>query len=190
MLALNASSGWLASVTPILSRQSNVAESRTIFAFENYRDSGIGIGEAEFVWLSSRPSLVEPGGAAIPRVLIVDDHEIVRQGVRRILETQDAWEIAGEATNGREAIRLNRELHPDAIIMDITMPLLSGLEATSEIVRSHPESKVLIFTMHDNESLLHSSQRVGAKGLLTKSRAAGELTPALQAIIAGQTYFH
>lgn len=114
----------------------------------------------------------------------------MRHGVRRILETQDEWEIAGEATDGREAIRLNRELKPDAIIMDITMPMLSGLEATSEIVKSNPESKVLIFTMHDSESLLHSSQRVGAKGLLTKSRAAGELTPALKAIIAGQNYFH
>jgi DNA-binding NarL/FixJ family response regulator len=120
---------------------------------------------------------------------VVDDHEIVRQGVRHILETQDQWEVAGEAANGEEAIRLNGELKPDAIIMDITMPVLSGLEATNEITKANPESKVLIFTMHESPSLLRPVQRVGARGLLTKSRAGRELTTALQAIIAGQTYF-
>ena len=126
----------------------------------------------------------------IARILVVDDHEIVRQGVRHILETQDEWELAGQATNGEEAIRLNRELKPDAIIMDITMPVLSGLEATNQIMKACPDSKVLIFTMHESPSLLRPVQRVGAKGLLTKSRATSELTPALQGIIAGQTYFH
>ena len=114
----------------------------------------------------------------------------MRQGVRRILETQDQWEVAGEATNGNEAVRLNRELSPDAIIMDITMPVLSGLEATNQIMRTNPNSKVLIFTMHESPSLRDSIQRVGAKGLLSKSRASSELTPALKAIISGQTYFN
>ena len=113
----------------------------------------------------------------------------MRQGVRRILETQDHWEVAGEAANGKEALQLAQELKPDAIIMDITMPVMNGLDATTEITRKNPDSKVLIFTMHENPSLLHSIQRVGAKGLLTKSKASNELTPALQAIIAGQTYF-
>lgn len=126
----------------------------------------------------------------MPRILIVDDHEVVRQGVRHILETQDEWEVAGEAANGQEAIRLNRELAPDAILMDITMPIMSGLEAASEITSANPDSKILIFTMHENPALLHSTQCVGAKGLLNKSRAASELTPALKAIIAGQTYFN
>jgi DNA-binding NarL/FixJ family response regulator len=123
------------------------------------------------------------------RILIVDDHDIVRQGVRHILESQNDWEIAGEAANGEDAIRLNEELKPDAIIMDITMPVMSGLEATKEIVKRNPDSKVLILTMHENPSLLHSIQSVGAKGLLTKSQATGHLTPALHAIIAGQSYY-
>ena len=123
------------------------------------------------------------------RILIVDDHDIVRQGVRHILETQNDWKIAGEAANGKEAIRLNEELKPDAIVMDITMPVMSGLEATKEIVKRNPASKVLILTMHENPSLLHSIQSVGAKGLLCKSQATRHLTPALQAIIEGESYY-
>lgn len=124
------------------------------------------------------------------RILIVDDHEIVRQGVRRILEMQGQWEICGEAANGKEAVRLNRELKPDAIIMDITMPIMSGIEAAAEIVKLNPDSKVLMFTMHDPGVVLRQIQRSGAKGVLTKSRAASELGPALEAILAGETYFH
>jgi DNA-binding NarL/FixJ family response regulator len=131
------------------------------------------------------------GRCAIPsRVLIVDDHDVVRQGVRRILEAQNDWEVAGEAANGKEALRLAQELRPDAIIMDITMPGMNGLDATSEITKKNPDTKVLILTMHENPTLVSPIKRSGAKGLLTKSRATSELTPALQAIIAGQTCFH
>ena len=124
------------------------------------------------------------------RILIVDDHEVVRQGVRHILESQDDWEIVGEACNGQEALRMTNELRPDAIVMDITMPVMSGIEATMEISKAFPGSKVLIFTMHESPSLVLPIRRAGAKGVLTKSKATSELTPALRAIIAGQTYFH
>jgi len=100
------------------------------------------------------------------------------------------WEIVGEAANGQEAVRLSKELRPDAIVMDITMPVMGGLEATTEIMNSDPGAKVLIFTMHDHPNLLMPVRSAGAKGLLTKSRAMHELTHALQAIIAGQTYFY
>jgi two-component system, NarL family, nitrate/nitrite response regulator NarL len=133
---------------------------------------------------------IEPEESVSARILIVDDHEVVRQGVRHILETQNDWEVAGEAADGAEALRLVGQLKPDAIIMDITMPVMSGLEATNEIVKNNPDSKVLILTMHESPNLLRPVQHVGARGLLTKSRASRELTPALQAIIAGQTYFH
>jgi DNA-binding NarL/FixJ family response regulator len=114
----------------------------------------------------------------------------VRQGIRRILETQNEWEVAGEATNGEEALRLAQELRPDAIIMDLAMPVMNGLEATSAITKKNPDSKVLIFTMHENPTLASPIRRSGAKGLVIKSKAMSELTPALHAIIAGQTYFH
>ena len=120
----------------------------------------------------------------------MDDHYIVRRGVRHILQSQNDWEVVGEASNGREAVRMNELLKPDAIVMDITMPEMNGLDATKEIVEADPNSKVLILTMHDASSLRHSVQKVGAKGLIRKSEAIGELTPALTAIIAGKTYFH
>jgi two-component system, NarL family, nitrate/nitrite response regulator NarL len=126
----------------------------------------------------------------MPRILIVDDHDVVRQGVRHILETQNHWEVAGEAANGEEALRLYQQVKPDAVVMDITMPVMNGLDATSEIVKRNPDSKVLILTMHEASSFLQSIRRSGARGVVAKSRAMDELTPALQAIIAGQTYFN
>jgi DNA-binding NarL/FixJ family response regulator len=130
------------------------------------------------------------GDVMSSRILIVDDHEVVRQGVRRILETQNDWEVCGEAANGEEAIRLSKELKPDAIVMDLTMPRIDGLKATNEITKANSDTKVLILTMHDPQRLWSSSRRSGAKGVLSKSRAGTDLTPALEAILAGQTYFH
>lgn len=124
----------------------------------------------------------------MPRILLVDDHDVVRQGVRRILETQNDWEIAGEAADGEEAVRLYRQLKPDAVVMDITMPLMNGLDATKAIVEANPASKILILTMHE-DGIRHLIERSGARGIVTKSRAMNELTPALEAIIAGKTYF-
>lgn len=124
------------------------------------------------------------------RILIVDDHDVMRHQVRHILETQDDWEVAGEATNGQEALKLISEVKPDAVVMDISMPVMNGLQATKEITRRKLDCKVLILTMHDNPIFLRPIQRSGAKGLVTKSRAASELTPALQAIVVGHSYFH
>ena len=106
------------------------------------------------------------------------------------METQDDWEVAGEATNGPEAVRLTQQLKPDAVLMDISMPGMNGLDATTEIVKADPNCKVLILTMHENASLWRSVRASGAKGLLGKSRAAEELTPALKAVIGGETYFY
>jgi DNA-binding NarL/FixJ family response regulator len=125
----------------------------------------------------------------IPRILIADDHDIIRAGVRHILETEDDWEVVGEASNGQEAIRLSEQLKPDAVVMDITMPVMNGLVATRELLKNEPNSKVLILTVHEGTDAWQSAQHSGAKGLITKSQATHELTPALKAIIAGSSYF-
>jgi DNA-binding NarL/FixJ family response regulator len=123
------------------------------------------------------------------RILIADDHEVVRQGIRAILQARPDWEICGEAVDGREAIRFAKELHPDVIIMDITMPHLSGLEASQEIAKLQLPSRVLIFTMHDSKSLAPSVRRAGAHGYVVKSRAARDLIDALDRLLRGGTFF-
>jgi len=123
------------------------------------------------------------------RVLVADDHEVVRQGIRAILQTRPEWEICGEAVDGREAVRLAQELQPDIIIMDITMPKLSGLEAAQEISRLKLPSRVLIFTMHESKSLGPSVRKAGAHGYVVKSRAARDLVDALERLLSGGTFF-
>jgi DNA-binding NarL/FixJ family response regulator len=124
-----------------------------------------------------------------PRILIVDDHEIVRQGIRTILRARPQWEVCGEATNGREAIEQVRELHPDVIIMDITMPQMSGIEATREITKQNIPGAVLIFTMHESSNLTETVRDAGARGFVLKSHAARDLLDAVEALIAGGTFF-
>jgi len=123
------------------------------------------------------------------RILVVDDHEVVRQGVRAILQARPDWEICGEAIDGREAIRLTKELHPDVVVMDITMPHLSGLEASQEIAKLQLPSRVLIFTMHESKNLAPSVQRAGAQGYVVKSRAAQDLIDAIDRLLVGGTFF-
>lgn len=123
------------------------------------------------------------------RILVADDHEVVRQGIRAILQTRPDWEICGEAVDGREAIRLAKQLQPDVIIMDITMPQMSGLEATQEIARLQLSSRVLIFTMHESNSLAPSVRKSGAHGYVVKSRAASDLIEALDRLLGGGTFF-
>jgi DNA-binding NarL/FixJ family response regulator len=102
---------------------------------------------------------------------------------------QDEWEVVGEAANGQEALQLYKKLKPDAVVMDITMPVMDGLHATTEMVKQNPESKVLILTMHESPSLRHTAEVSGAKGVVIKTKAMRELTPALKTIINGETYF-
>jgi DNA-binding NarL/FixJ family response regulator len=122
------------------------------------------------------------------RILVADDHEVVRQGIRAILQARPDWEICGEAVDGREAIRLAKQLQPDVIIMDITMPHMSGLEASQEIARLQL-SRVLIFTMHESKSLAPSVRKAGAHGYVVKSRAARDLIEALDRLLGGGTFF-
>ena len=124
-----------------------------------------------------------------PKILIVDDHEVVRQGVRTILRARPQWEVCGEAMNGREAVELAGKQDPDVIIMDITMPEMSGIEATQEITRLGLRPAVLIFTMHESRSLGEIVRQAGARGLVLKSRAAHDLIEALDTLMGGGTFF-
>ena len=123
------------------------------------------------------------------RILVADDHDVVLKGIRMILEAKPEWEICGEASNGAEAIRMAQELRPDAIVMDITMPVTNGLMATREITSLGVKAPVLIFTMHESKGLVESVKSVGARGIVFKSNAARDLTEALEALLAGGTYF-
>ena len=106
-------------------------------------------------------------------ILIVDDHEVVREGVRTIINrARPQWEICGEAANGQEAIDTAMRLRPDIILLDITMPVLNGLDAATRISGLGLTSQILIFTMHESGELAHDARRVGARGYVTKSDAA------------------
>jgi DNA-binding NarL/FixJ family response regulator len=125
-----------------------------------------------------------------PKILIVDDHEIVREGIRNLLrQSRPDWDICGQATNGKEAVAAVETLKPDAVILDITMPVMSGLEAATRIAKSGADSRVLIFTMHESESLGREVREAGAQGFVLKSQAARNLILAIETILAGGTFF-
>jgi two-component system, NarL family, response regulator NreC len=123
------------------------------------------------------------------RVLLVDDHEIVREGVRAMIERQADWEICGEASTGREAVTLAEKLKPDVVVMDVGMPELNGLEATRQIKRLLPEVEVLIFTANETEEIVRQVFQAGARGYLLKSEANKHLIPALEMLCKHRTYF-
>ena len=123
------------------------------------------------------------------RIVIADDHEVVRQGVRRLLQSRPEWEICGEAENGRQAVSLAQELNPDALIMDISMPLMNGLEATSEISTLNANIRVLILTMHEPAELAEPARKMGARGLVMKSDVGQHLISALERVLSGGTFF-
>jgi len=123
------------------------------------------------------------------KILIVDDHEVVRQGIRTILRSRPQWDVCGEAVNGKDAIEKAKTLDPDVIIMDITMPEMSGIEATREITKLGLRSAVLVFTMHESKNLSTTVQDAGARGFVLKSHAARDLLDAIDALLNGGTFF-
>lgn len=122
------------------------------------------------------------------RILLADDHAVVRQGFRRILEQEPGFEVIGEAGQGREAVRLAAELKPDLVIMDIAMPELNGVEATRQIMEQAPEAKVLILSMHKDAVYVRESLRVGAKGYLLKDGIDQDLLNAVRSIARGEAF--
>jgi len=123
------------------------------------------------------------------RIMLADDHEIVRRGLCALLSAQPDWEVCGEASHGREAVEKALELHPDVVIVDIGMPMLNGLEATRQILKADPKIKVLILTLHDSDQVVQEVLNAGARGFLLKSDAARDLVAAVEALRRGKIYF-
>ncbi len=123
------------------------------------------------------------------RIMVADDHEVVRRGLRSLLETQPNWQVCAEAADGRDVVKRAGELKPDVIILDIAMPNLNGLEATRQLLKMDPGARVLILTLHDSEQVIRDVLSAGARGFLLKTDAARDLVSAVDALGQDKTYF-
>src|SRR6266404_5676088 len=123
------------------------------------------------------------------RILVADDHEIVRRGLRALLDDQPNWEVVGEAVSGREAVDKAKQLMPDVAVIDITMPELNGFEATRQILKAAPQTEVLILTMHESEQIVREVLDAGARGYVLKSDAGRDLVAAVEALCQHRTFF-
>lgn len=124
------------------------------------------------------------------RILLVDDHEVLREGLKSLLaKARPEWQVCGEATDGAQAVELVSELQPDIVILDISMPVMSGMEAAGVIRKKGINTPFLIFTTHDSERLEAEVRKVGAQGYVLKSQAARNLVLAIDALLSGGTFF-
>ncbi len=122
-------------------------------------------------------------------IVVADDHEIVRRGLKTLLEAQPGWQVDAEAANGREAVEKAEQLKPDVVLLDISMPELNGLEATRRIRKLVPKAEVLLLTMHDSEQMLRQAVEAGARGYLLKSDAGRELIAAVESLHRHKPFF-
>ena len=122
------------------------------------------------------------------RVLLADDHKILRQGLRTLLEQEKDIQVVGEADNGRSSVKLTGELAPDVVIMDVAMPDLNGIDATRRIAEAEPRTRVLALSMHSDGRYVKGMLQAGARGYILKDCAAEELTHAIRTVMAGQVY--
>jgi DNA-binding NarL/FixJ family response regulator len=125
----------------------------------------------------------------VKQILIADDHEVVRSGLRAIIESRPDWAVCGEASDGRDALALALELKPDVAIVDYSMPVMNGLEVSRQIKSHHLRTEVLILTMHESEEILTKVLLAGVRGFLLKSDAKSHLTAAVEALIDHRPYF-
>ena len=123
------------------------------------------------------------------RILVADDHDVARRGIRSLLESRAGWEVCGEAKDGREAIEMASACKPDLILLDIGMPNLNGLEAARQILAASPDALILILTMHDTDQVVREVLRAGARGFLLKSDAGRDLIAAVEALQQQRTFF-
>ncbi len=129
------------------------------------------------------------GNDAVKRIVIADDHEVVRSGLRAIVDTRSDWIVSGEATNGEQAVALTLETLPDIVIVDYSMPLMNGIEVSRRLRLMHLRTEVLILTMHESEELLTEAILAGVRGFLFKSDARSHLISAIEALLDGRPYF-
>ena len=123
------------------------------------------------------------------RILLADDHDVLRHGLRHIIEERSGWEVCGEAVDGRQAVEMAKEKKPDVAVLDVSMPELNGLEATRQIKRMLPKTEVLIFTMHDDEQLVRDVLTAGARGYLLKTDASRHIVAAIEALLQHKPFF-
>jgi DNA-binding NarL/FixJ family response regulator len=123
------------------------------------------------------------------RILIADDHALVRRGLRSVLEAQTGWTVCGEAKDGREAVKLALKLRPDIVLLDVTMPDLNGLDATRQICRQLPGTPILILTMHESDELCGEAMLAGAQGCVLKSDSPRQLLAAVETVAGGGKHF-
>lgn len=123
------------------------------------------------------------------RVLIADDHDVVRKGVRSILESRADVTVSGEASNGKEALEKAVELKPDLIVLDVSMPVMDGISAAKEIKKVLPATPILILSMHSGREMVRAAQSAGAQGFITKTDVAGVLLDAVDSLQKGETFF-
>ena len=123
------------------------------------------------------------------RILLADDHDLTRSGLRYLLEKRKDWTVCGEASNGRLAVELAEQLRPDFAILDMSMPELNGLEATRQILKKQPQMKILIYTMHETEKVILDVLDAGARGVVLKSDAGENMVAAVESIAKGRRFF-
>jgi DNA-binding NarL/FixJ family response regulator len=123
------------------------------------------------------------------RILLADDHTVVRQGLRKVLEERPDWVVVAEAGNGRDAVKQAEEFKPDVAILDVAMPLLNGIEATRQIVKRSPATRILVLTMHADEAYVNQILKAGATGYLLKDSADVDLIQAVGAVSQGKSFF-
>ena len=123
------------------------------------------------------------------RILIADDHELMRRGLRGLIESHNEWAVCGEAVEGNEAVQKTRELRPDLVIMDVNMPNLTGLDAAERIRKEHPATKILFFSVYHSPHVVREILNVGGNGFVAKSRAGSDLVNAVRIVLGGKTFF-
>ena len=123
------------------------------------------------------------------RILIADDHEVVRRGLCTLLQAREGWEICGEAKDGREAVEMAKQLKPDVVILDVGMPKLNGLEATRQLIQQNPSQKIIVLTITDSDQVIREALDAGARGFVLKSDAATDLVSAVEALQRKRMFF-